>query len=247
MSANEVDAPAPEPPVVLRPSPVHAPAPVHDLSTAATDVTAWRLLSASRLQLATKRSMDIVGAVLALVLLSPILLVTSLAILVTSRGGVFYTQTRVGRDGRPFTLFKFRTMHRGADALMDRYEALNELDGPIFKIRNDPRVTRVGRTIRRFSVDELPQFVNVLRGDMSLVGPRPFLAEEYTELSPYQSQRLLATPGLTGVWQVSGRCDVDFHRWMEMDLDYIRDWSLRLDLGVILRTLPAVLSGRGSY
>ena len=241
VSANQVDAPAPESPVVLR------PALVHDLGTDTTDVTGWSLLNASRLRLATKRSMDIVGAILALVLLSPILLVTSLAILVTSRGGVFYTQTRVGRGGRPFTLIKFRTMHRGAHALMDRYEALNELDGPIFKIRNDPRVTRAGRTIRRFSVDELPQFVNVLRGDMSLVGPRPFLAEEYTELSPYQSQRLLATPGLTGVWQVSGRCDVDFRRWMEMDLDYIRDWSLRLDVSVILRTIPAVLSGRGSY
>jgi lipopolysaccharide/colanic/teichoic acid biosynthesis glycosyltransferase len=208
---------------------------------------AWKLLSASRWQLATKRALDIVVALVALILLSPLLVLTSLAILVTSRGGILYTQVRVGRNGRPFTIIKFRTMQADADARMDEVELLNELDGPIFKIRRDPRVTPVGRAIRRFSVDELPQLVNVLRGDMSLAGPRPLVPEEYAHFTAYELQRLLATPGLTGIWQVSGRCDVDFRSWIEMDLDYIRHWNLRLDMTVLARTIPAVVLGRGSY
>jgi lipopolysaccharide/colanic/teichoic acid biosynthesis glycosyltransferase len=207
----------------------------------------WSLLRASRWQLATKRTIDIVGALLTLVLLSPLLLITALAVLATSRGGIFYTQVRVGRGGRPFTIIKFRTMHEAAHSLMGYYEGLNDLDGPIFKLRNDPRVTQVGRWLRRFSIDEIPQLVNVLRGDMSLVGPRPLVPEEYAHFSPYEVQRLLATPGLTGIWQVGGRCDVDFHSWIEMDLEYIRRWNLRLDLTVLAKTVPAVALGRGSY
>ena len=207
----------------------------------------WSLLRASRWQLAVKRATDIVGAILTLVVLSPLLLITALAVVTTTRGGIFYTQVRVGRDGRPFTIIKFRTMQEAAHSLMSDYERLNDLDGPIFKLRNDPRVTRIGRWIRRFSIDEIPQLVNVLRGDMSLVGPRPLLPEEYEGFSAYEAQRLLATPGLTGIWQVSGRCDVDFHSWIEMDLDYIRRWNLRLDLTVLAKTVPAVVLGRGSY
>jgi lipopolysaccharide/colanic/teichoic acid biosynthesis glycosyltransferase len=207
----------------------------------------WSLLRASRWQLATKRTIDVVGALLTLVLLSPLLLITALVVLATSRGGIFYTQVRVGRGGRPFTIIKFRTMHEAAHSLMGDYERLNDLDGPIFKLRNDPRVTQVGKWIRKFSIDEIPQLVNVLRGDMSLVGPRPLVPEEYAQFSPYEVQRLLATPGLTGIWQVGGRCDVDFHSWIEMDLDYIRWWNLRLDLTVLVKTVPAVVLGRGSY
>ena len=207
----------------------------------------WRLLTASRWELAAKRTLDVVGSAVALVLLSPLLLVTALAILTAPRGGVLYRQVRVGRDGRPFTMLKFRTMQPGAHALMPGYEALNELDGPIFKIRRDPRITRAGRTIRTFSIDELPQLVNVLRGDMSLVGPRPLVPEEYRGLDARWRARLLATPGLTGAWQAGGRCDVDIQRWMELDLGYIRDWSLGLDLRILVRTVPAVLLARGSY
>jgi lipopolysaccharide/colanic/teichoic acid biosynthesis glycosyltransferase len=207
----------------------------------------WRLLAAPRWQLATKRTFDIVASVIALVLLAPLLAATAIAIVATSRGGALFRQVRVGRDGRPFTMLKFRTMHAGADALMPVIESANELDGPIFKIRRDPRVTRLGRTIRRYSVDELPQLVNVIRGDMSLVGPRPLVAEEYRRLDERWRARLLAAPGLTGAWQAGGRCDVALERWMELDLGYIRRWSLGLDLRILARTVPAVLLARGSY
>lgn len=205
------------------------------------------LLRASPWQLATKRGVDVIGALIAFLLLSPLFVLAFLGVLISSGSPVFFQQVRVGRYGRPIRILKFRTMHKGADSLMGDYWSRNELDGPIFKMRDDPRVTRVGRLLRKFSIDELPQLVNVVVGDMSLVGPRPLVAEEYATLGPRECQRLLATPGLTGIWQVSGRCDVDFQTWIEMDLDYIRTWSLRRDFGVLLRTIPAVLTGRGSY
>jgi lipopolysaccharide/colanic/teichoic acid biosynthesis glycosyltransferase len=205
------------------------------------------LLGAARWQLAAKRAIDMVGATLALVLLSPVLLAASVAILVSSGPAILYQQERVGREGRPFRIIKFRTMHRDAHALMDEYWSRNELDGPIFKIRRDPRVTRVGRILRKFSVDELPQLVNVLRGDMALVGPRPLVPEEYAGFGARELQRLWATPGITGLWQVSGRNDIGFRSWMDMDLEYIRTWNLRLDAEVLLKTIPAVLTARGSY
>ena len=207
----------------------------------------WALLTASAGRRACKRGLDLLGAAIAIVLLSPLLVIVAAAIATTSRGGPLYRQVRVGREGRPFTIWKFRTMRRGAHDLMPEVVDLNELDGPIFKIRRDPRATPVGRFVRKFSLDELPQLVNVVRGDMSLVGPRPLVPEEYAHLDADQTRRLLARPGMTGTWQVSGRCDVDFARWMELDLDYIRHWSLRLDLQVLLRTIPAVLRARGSY
>jgi len=205
------------------------------------------LLSAPRWRLAVKRGVDVFGSLLGLVLLAPVFVVASLAVLATSGPPVLYTQMRVGRFGRSFRIIKIRTMRRDADSQMGPYQLRNELDGPIFKIRDDPRTTRIGRILRRFSVDELPQLVNVLIGQMSLVGPRPLLPEEHAELDEQARLRCLATPGLTGIWQVSGRCDVDFHTWIDMDLEYIRTWNLRRDVGVLVRTIPAVITGRGSY
>jgi lipopolysaccharide/colanic/teichoic acid biosynthesis glycosyltransferase len=205
------------------------------------------LLETSRLHLGAKRGMDLVGALLALVLLSPVLLVASVAILVSSGPRILYVQQRVGRDGKPFRIVKFRTMRHDADELMEEYWEHNELDGPIFKMRRDPRVTRVGRMLRKYSVDELPQLVNVVRGEMSLVGPRPLVPEEYAGFGDRELQRLLVRPGITGLWQVSGRCDVHFRSWMDLDLEYIRTWSLRSDVRILLRTIPAVLTARGSY
>ncbi len=205
------------------------------------------LLGASRWRLVAKRAIDVSGSLIGLVLLAPVIVIASLAVVATSGPPLLYTQVRVGRFGLPFRIIKIRTMQRDAHSLMADYELLNELDGPIFKIRDDPRITRVGRVLRRFSIDELPQLVNVLLGQMSLVGPRPLLPEEHARLDDQGRRRSLATPGLTGIWQVSGRCDVDFHTWIDMDLDYIRTWSLRKDFSVLVRTIPAVITGQGSY
>jgi len=206
------------------------------------------LLKASRLQLAIKRTLDILGSSSLLLLLSPVLLATAIAVAIDSPGGIIFAQTRIGRDGRRFKMLKFRSMV--ADAARERHRFAHEnhhSTGPVFKIRDDPRVTHVGRVIRRLSIDELPQLVNVLRGDMSLVGPRPATPDEYETYDERTMQRTLVTPGLTCIWQVSGRSDVDFLRWVDMDLDYIRTWTLRLDLRLLARTVPAVMLGRGAY
>jgi lipopolysaccharide/colanic/teichoic acid biosynthesis glycosyltransferase len=214
--------------------------PPEDLSTG--------LLVASWWQLATKRAIDVVGSLVMLILLSPILLVTAIAIATTSEGEVIHRQRRIGRDGRPFTMLKFRSMVVGAHEQRHLYEHRNDHDqGPIFKIRDDPRVTRVGRVIRRFSIDELPQLVNVLKGDMSMVGPRPPLPEEFETYNVRQQLRTLATPGLTCIWQVSGRSDVDFDSWVDMDLEYIKRWTLRLDLSLLVKSVPSVIAGHGAY
>jgi lipopolysaccharide/colanic/teichoic acid biosynthesis glycosyltransferase len=214
--------------------------PPEDLSTG--------LLVASWWQLATKRAIDVVGSLAMLILLSPILLVTAIAIATTSEGEVIHRQRRIGRDGRPFTMLKFRSMVVGAHEQRHLYEHRNDHDqGPIFKIRDDPRVTRVGRVIRRFSIDELPQLVNVLKGDMSMVGPRPPLPEEFETYNVRQQLRTLATPGLTCIWQVSGRSDVDFDSWVDMDLEYIKRWTLRLDASLLVKSVPSVIAGHGAY
>lgn len=198
-------------------------------------------------KLVVKRAMDIVGSALVLTLFTPVMLLTSLAILATSPGRVLFVQERLGRDGRPFRMLKFRSMYEDAEARRAELADLNECAGPVFKVRRDPRVTPVGRLLRKLSLDELPQLVNVLRGDMSLVGPRPPLPQEYAFYGPRERQRLAVKPGLTCIWQVSGRSDLDFDTWVEMDLAYIRDWSLRLDIRLLLQTIPAVVSGRGAY
>jgi len=213
-----------------------------------TPVTApGGLLGARLWQLAVKRAMDIVGSLLLLVLLAPLLLIFALAIAFTSPGPILYRQERVGRGGRPFTMFKFRSMYERAHEERESHHHLNEATGPVFKIREDPRVTAVGRLIRRTSMDELPQLVNVLSGQMSLVGPRPSLPEECTHYGEREMGRLLVRPGITCIWQVSGRSDLDFDTWVALDLEYIRTWTLRQDVALLLKTVPAVVTGKGAY
>jgi exopolysaccharide biosynthesis polyprenyl glycosylphosphotransferase len=206
------------------------------------------LLAAHPVQLALKRAIDLVGSVLGLLVLSPLLLAAAIAVKVSSHGSVLYVSERVGRDGRPFRMVKFRSMAQGAHDSRATHHHLNIHDsGPVFKIRDDPRVTRVGRFLRRCSIDELPQLWNVLRGDMSLVGPRPPLPEEFLLYGPREQRRLEVKPGITCIWQVSGRSDLDFDTWVDMDLAYIDTWSLRLDARLLARTVAAVLTGRGAY
>ena len=194
-----------------------------------------------------KRLLDLLGALGSMVVLSPLMLVVAIAIKLESRGPVFYRSTRIGRDGRPFTFLKFRSMFDGADRQRQEISHLNEMDGPIFKISRDPRVTRIGRFLRVTSIDEIPQFLNVLRGEMSLVGPRPPIPEEVAQYEPWQFRRLDVKPGITCLWQISGRSRLSFKEWMRLDLEYIKHQSLWLDLRILLRTIPAVLSREGAY
>ncbi len=193
-----------------------------------------------------KRALDATGALAGLLLLLPLLLVVAGLVKLTSRGPVFFTQERVGLRGRRFRLAKFRTMVAGAEERLGELKALNEADGPVFKIRNDPRVTPFGRFLRRSSIDELPQLWCVLRGEMSLVGPRPPIPSEVAKYEIWQRRRLSMRPGLTCLWQVSGRSELDFDTWMKLDLQYIDNWSLGLDLLILLKTVPAVLTGKGA-
>jgi exopolysaccharide biosynthesis polyprenyl glycosylphosphotransferase len=194
-----------------------------------------------------KRMIDIVVSATLLVLTAPVSLVVALAVYVENPGPILVRQTRVGRQGRTFPFYKFRSMCVNADHLLADLQTQNEASGPIFKIRSDPRRTRVGRIIRKLSIDELPQFYNILRGDMSLVGPRPPFPWEVEKYEDWHHKRLDATPGLTGLGQVSGRSDLPFDETALLDLWYIENWSLALDLKILLRTIPTVLSGRGAY
>jgi exopolysaccharide biosynthesis polyprenyl glycosylphosphotransferase len=199
------------------------------------------------LPLAMKRSLDVLLSLLVAFLAIPVVLMIALAIRLGQGGGaVLYSQTRCGLNGRRFTLYKFRTMIEGAETRQQELLHLNEMNGPVFKVKKDPRVTRVGRLLRRFSLDELPQLWNVLRGDMSLVGPRPPIPDEVAKYQRWQRRRLSMKPGLTCLWQVSGRNQIDFDRWIHLDLEYIDTWSPWLDMKILLRTVPAVLSGRGA-
>jgi exopolysaccharide biosynthesis polyprenyl glycosylphosphotransferase len=198
------------------------------------------------MQLVVKRAIDLALALLLTLLTLPIQLVAALAIKLTSRGPVFFRQVRCGLNGRTFTLLKFRTMEADAEGRLPEIAHLNEMSGPVFKAARDPRLTFVGRILRRLSIDELPQLWNVVVGDMSLVGPRPPLPEEVARYEPWQRRRLSMAPGLTCLWQVSGRSEVDFDRWMELDLKYIDTWSPILDLKILMKTVPAVLSGKGA-
>jgi exopolysaccharide biosynthesis polyprenyl glycosylphosphotransferase len=200
----------------------------------------------SQLQLMAKRALDVALAFLLLPLALPIVGTIALVIKVTSGGRVLFRQTRCGLNGRFFTLYKFRTMVEGAEERRRELMHLNEMNGPVFKLKSDPRVTWFGRFLRRFSLDELPQLWNVLRGDMSLVGPRPPIPEEVARYQRWQRRRLAMKPGLTCLWQISGRNNLDFDRWMELDLEYIDSWSPLLDLKILLKTIPAVLSGKGA-
>ena len=201
-----------------------------------------------RAQQAAKRVMDVALSGLGLVLLLPVFGLIAIAIKLGSPGPAFYRWRVMGYRGRPFTGFKLRTMVADADLLKEQLGHLNEMSGPVFKIRNDPRVTRIGRFLRTYSLDELPQLWSVFRGDMSLVGPRPPSAGEFVRFTPEQRLKLSVRPGITCVWQVSGRSNItSFDEWAQLDLQYIADWSLALDLRLLLRTIPVVLKGGGAY
>jgi len=177
----------------------------------------------------------------------PLLILAALAVKLESKGPVFFVQERMGHNKRRFRMFKFRTMVHNAESLMKDIEHLNEKDGPIFKITDDPRVTRVGKILRKFSIDELPQLLNVLLGDMSLVGPRPLSIRDALNLEvSSQKRRFSVRPGLTCLWQISGRSNLSFEQWVDLDLEYIDRWSLKLDCQILVRTIPAVLTGHGA-
>lgn len=215
------------------------------------DLSDWSLLTfspTSKLDevAAIKRALDIALSLVFLVPTVPLFLLIAAAIKLTSPGPVFFRQKRAGMNGRVFNMLKFRTMVENADAMKGELMHLNEVSGPVFKIRHDPRITRIGRVLRKYSVDEFPQFINVLRGDMSLVGPRPPIPSEVERYDVWQRRRLSVRPGITCLWQVGGRNRVDFDNWVKLDLEYIDNWSWSLDFKIMLRTIPAVLLGTGA-
>ena len=194
-----------------------------------------------------KRAFDVVLAGLGLLVAAPVLVASAVAIKLTSSGPVLFRQERVGRDGRTFEVLKLRTMVRDAEDLLPGLLEHNESDGPLFKMKDDPRITRVGRVLRKLSIDELPQLWNVVRGDMSLVGPRPALPREVVRWNDELHERLRVRPGITGMWQVSGRSDSGFSEYQRLDLFYVDNWSIVIDLGILVRTIPAVVTGRGAH
>jgi len=197
-------------------------------------------------KLAFKRFTDIMLAANAMLLLSPLFAALAVAVKLTSPGPVFYRWRVVGKNGRPFTGYKFRSMVANADEVKDQLEKLNEMSGPVFKLTNDPRVTVFGSWMRRYSLDELPQLYSVLKGDMSLVGPRPPLASEYARFNEYQKQKLAVKPGITCLWQINGRNEVkDLDEWVKLDLEYIHRWTPMLDVWILLKTAREVLAGSG--
>jgi exopolysaccharide biosynthesis polyprenyl glycosylphosphotransferase len=205
------------------------------------------VLQLTRFQAAAKRFCDILISGFGLLLLLPLFAAVAVAIKATSPGRVVFRQERIGLRGRPFTLLKFRTMVAGADLLLNDLRAQNEADGPLFKLRQDPRVTKVGAILRRYSIDELPQLWNVLKGEMSLVGPRPPLADEVALYEEWQHDRLEVRPGITGLWQVSGRSELSFEDYVRLDLFYVENWSIAYDLFILSKTVPLLVSARGAY
>jgi exopolysaccharide biosynthesis polyprenyl glycosylphosphotransferase len=194
-----------------------------------------------------KRLLDIVISSAALILLAPLFLVTSALIRLTSRGPALFVQKRLGLNKRIIGVYKFRTMVQDAEKKQAELEHLNEVSGPVFKIKNDPRITPIGRFLRKTSIDELPQLFNVLKGDMSLVGPRPLPIRDYQGFNKdWQRRRFSIRPGITCLWQINGRSSVQFERWMELDMEYIDRWSVWLDMKILIRTIPAVLRGSGA-
>ena len=209
------------------------------ISTRDISIQGWNLV--------LKRGFDlVVGTAMSLVML-PVIGLIGLAIRLDTPGPIFYSQVRVGKNGKEFRCYKFRSMVSNADALRPEIAGMNESSGPLFKIRNDPRLTRVGRVIRRYSLDELPQLYNVLRGDMSLIGPRPNLPSEVAHYQEWMKKRLSVSPGLTGLWQVSGRSDLTFDEMVLLDIYYVENWSLGLDMSILLRSVPAVIQAKGAY
>jgi exopolysaccharide biosynthesis polyprenyl glycosylphosphotransferase len=201
----------------------------------------------SRLYAAMKRLTDIIVALLLLALFLPIIPVVAILIQLDSPGPILFKQRRVGKNGKIFNFYKFRSMVSGAENVIGSLRPLSGVDGPVFKIRNDPRITRVGRFLRRSSLDELPQLINVLAGDMSIVGPRPNLPSEVSQYVPWQKRRLDVTPGITCFWQIAGRSHIGFQEWMRLDLEYVRKRSYVTDLKIMLKTVPAVIARKGAY
>ena len=198
-------------------------------------------------QFLVKRTLDVALSLVLLVLAAPVFAAAALAIRLSSPGPIFFTQVRIGFNKRPFRMIKFRTMSPDAEQQMEDLEHLNEAEGPVFKIKDDPRITRVGRILRNTSIDELPQLVNVLKGEMSLIGPRPLPVRDFARFDQDRHRRRFSViPGLTGLWQVSGRSSIGFEEWMELDLKYVDEWSLGLDLEILVRTIPAVLKRVGA-
>lgn len=213
-----------------------------ELGTAIVRSPCWE----NRFWAISKRALDVIVSALLLVLLSPVFFVLSLLVKLTSPGPALYEWKVVGQNGRSFSSYKFRSMVVEADQLKASLLATNEMTGPVFKITRDPRITRVGAWMRRYSLDELPQLYSVLIGDMSLVGPRPPLQSEYKQFTEYQKQKVAVKPGITCLWQVSGRNNIrDFDAWVSLDLQYIQNWSLWLDLTILAKTIVAVVSGSG--
>jgi lipopolysaccharide/colanic/teichoic acid biosynthesis glycosyltransferase len=219
------------------------------MSTAAGQTQAQPVFSSNwqqPLQIGCKRALDLLVSVLLLLLFSPLLLILALLVKLTSRGPIIYRWNVVGRNGHPFVGYKFRSMVANADELKAKLEDRNEMSGPVFKLAKDPRITPLGSWMRRYSLDELPQLYSVLKGDMSLVGPRPPLVTEYVRFNEYQKQKLAVKPGITCLWQVSGRNELsDFDEWVGLDLSYIQRWSLWLDLTILFKTVAVVFSGSG--
>ena len=205
------------------------------------------LVQWSRPAIGLKRMADIALSLVALVLLTPVMAIIALIVRVTSDGGVFFAQERLGRGGKPFRMYKFRTMIANAEVQKSQLLDQNEASGPVFKMRLDPRVTPVGKILRKYSLDELPQFWNVLHGEMSLVGPRPALMQEVRKYRQWQLRRLSTKPGITCIWQVSGRSRVGFEDWMRMDIRYIENWKVMLDAKLLAKTIRAVIKSDGAY
>jgi len=201
----------------------------------------------SRAYLIAKRITDLVVASALLILFLPIIPIVAILIKLDSPGPILFKQKRVGKNGKVFDFYKFRSMVHGAEKIIGSLRPLSGVDGPIFKLKDDPRVTRVGRFLRRSSLDELPQLINVLKGDMSIVGPRPNLPSEVAHYLPWQKKRLEVTPGITCLWQIAGRSHIGFNEWMRLDLEYIKKRSYVTDLKIMLKTIPAVIARKGAY
>lgn len=204
-------------------------------------------ISTGRVGYDIKRTIDLAGTIILLVVVAIPLIIIALAVKLDSKGPVIFKQTRIGKNGKPFTFYKFRSMHTDADIRLAHLMKFNETQGATFKMKNDPRVTRVGRIIRRTSLDELPQLLNILMGQMSLVGPRPGLPREVVNYQEWQYRRLEITPGLTGLWQVSGRSSISFEEMTKLDIYYVDHWSLWLDLKILIMTVKTVVTGKGAY
>lgn len=225
----------------------HMIAKVHIEELDDTPLLTFTTIPTNEFALFFKRVFDIFISFFLLLVLSPLMLAIALLIKATSRGPVLFSQKRCGLNGRPFDFYKFRSMYVNAEEIKEKLTDSNEMEGPVFKIKDDPRVTPIGRFIRKTSLDETPQLWNVFRGDMSMVGPRPPLPEEVANYKRWQRRRLSMKPGLTCIWQVNGRNQIQFHEWMKLDLQYIDNWSLWLDFKILFKTIPAVLSGKGAY